>query len=767
MTAAGNHPESAPDSGAPNALDATVSLRLEDAPEIRNALGDTVREYQHAWETRDAPPNISTFLPAEPLALRRLVLFELIKIDLAYRWQHGGAATDARTLEQYASEFAGVIGETGLPFDVVFEEFRLRKEAGEAVRVDEYVDRFPQHAVPLRRCSGNTSVTLSALPIGKASIAVDIEEEIEDFELQQRIGQGAFATVYLARQKSMDRIVALKISSHGSNEPQTLAQLDHPNVIRVYDQRWLPERRMRLLYMEYAPGGTLQSVVAHVQQTRPENRGGDTLLEAVDQSLSLRGNTPRSGPARRRLQELSWDQVVCYVGAQLASALSHAHEKGILHRDIKPANIILAADGTPKLADFNVAYRSKLDGATPAAYFGGSLAYMSPEQLEACNPKHERTPAELDGRSDIYALGTVLWELFTGQRPFADLDVDLDWLSTLSHFTEHRRVGLQRRAAQLDGAPQGLRDILLKCLAPNPQDRYADADQLRRQLELQMTPGLARLLSPPQRSWQNRVLRWPMLSLSLAVLLPNIALGCLNVFYNLSEIIGRSPEFVQMAFADIMTPINLLVWPVTTLVCLVYLWPVVAGASRVRDGTRLDWDDWSRLGPRTLKLSSFATLVVMSAWLFSGVVFPIVMDLTTPGQSIGKDIYLHFFVSQVLHGLIVAPLCFFFVTFLAVRAIYPRFIPEHVADGKAADGELTSLKRRVTAYSIVLGIAPFLAIFALALVGAKQRGYFVLLALLGAVAFLVSLGLKPMIQGDLDRLELAVRPAGDSRERRF
>ena len=111
---------------------------------------------------------------------------------------------------------------------------------------------------------------------------------------------------------------------------------------------------------------------------------------------------------------------MCWIGARLAAALDYAHNRGVLHRDIKPANVLLAADGSPKLVDFNVSFSSKLEGATPAAYFGGSLAYMSPEQIEAYNPDHDRKPDELDGRSDIFSLGVVLWELLTGARPFGD-----------------------------------------------------------------------------------------------------------------------------------------------------------------------------------------------------------------------------------------------------------------------------------------------------------------------------------------------------------
>ena len=185
----------------------------------------------------------------------------------------------------------------------------------------------------------------------------------------------------------MQRLVALKVSRDRGYEPQTLAQLDHPHIVRVYDQRQLPEQKLRLLYMQYIAGGTLQGVVEHARGVPATMRSGATLLEAIDQALGA----PRRAAAER-LARLAIGcngpagrEVVCWLGSRLAGALAYAHQRGVLHRDVKPANVLVGADGHPKLADFNISF-SKLDGATPAAYFGGSLAYMSPEQLEACDP---------------------------------------------------------------------------------------------------------------------------------------------------------------------------------------------------------------------------------------------------------------------------------------------------------------------------------------------------------------------------------------------
>ena len=157
------------------------------------------------------------------------------------------------------------------------------------------------------------------------------------------------------------------------------------------------------------------------------------MLEAVDASLARRGELPpAASAARQQWAARSWPATVCALGAKLAAALDYAHGHGVLHRDVKPANVLLTAEGEPLLADFNVGCCSKLDGAGPAAFFGGSLPYMAAEHLEAFNPDHPRPPESLDGRADAFGLVVTLWELLTGDRPFGSEEMRTSWPSTYS-----------------------------------------------------------------------------------------------------------------------------------------------------------------------------------------------------------------------------------------------------------------------------------------------------------------------------------------------
>ncbi len=283
-----------------------------------------------------------------------------------------------RYVEDYLAEFSFLAAD--VPVDLLYEEIHVRRQAGETSPPADLFKRFPAQAAELRRLLGEASHVKSTTLVKQGprrSLGLMPGDQVDDFDLIARLGEGAFGDVFLARQRSMQRIVALKVTADKGAEPQTLAQLDHENIVRVYDQRQLSESGVRLMYMQYAAGGTLQAVVERLRSTPPLERTGAHYLKAVDAVLAGRGEDPPVDSAlRAKLESMHWPQVVCWLGARLARALDYAHSAGVLHRDVKPANVLLTAEGSPKLADFNISFSSKLDGATPAAYFGGSLAYI-------------------------------------------------------------------------------------------------------------------------------------------------------------------------------------------------------------------------------------------------------------------------------------------------------------------------------------------------------------------------------------------------------
>src|SRR5690606_29042902 len=141
------------------------------------------------------------------------------------------------------------------------------------------------------------------------------------------------------------------------------------------------------------------------------------------------------------IRNASWWMTGAWLGMHLAGALDHANAHGVLHRDLKPSNVLLCRDGNPRLADFNVSASTVVASHVSAAYFGGSLAYMSPEQLEAFSSPPDVRESMMDGRSDVFSLGILLWEVLMGWRPFRDEQItDLE-VDTLVQLATKRRSG--------------------------------------------------------------------------------------------------------------------------------------------------------------------------------------------------------------------------------------------------------------------------------------------------------------------------------------
>ena len=214
---------------------------------------------------------------------------------------------------------------------------------------------------------------------------------------------------------------------------------------------------------------------------------------------------------------------------------------------------------------------------------------MSPEQLEACNPIHHREADDLDGRSDVYSLGIMLWELLTGSRPFPDCQPGSNWTATLDTMLSDRRQGVPVTAiAQLPrDCPPGLKQILLSCLIVD-RDKRPTAAQLSRQLELALEPQVMRLLRPRPGAWRNWIRRFPLTAMFAAGLLPNLIFTVLNLAYNIPAIFESLGKSVYEVLDDpVVSIVNGAAFAVGIGIILPLTWPVAFAVSRIyRDEPR-------------------------------------------------------------------------------------------------------------------------------------------------------------------------------------
>jgi hypothetical protein len=435
-----------------------------------------------------------------------------------------------------------------------------------------------------------------------------------------------------------------------------------------------------------------------------------------------------------------WPAAVCALGAKLAAALDYAHRRGVLHRDLKPANVLLTADGEPLLADFNVGCCSKLDGAGPAAVFGGSLGYMAPEHLEAFDPAHPRPPEAVDGRADLYGLAVTLWELATGERPFGNEAEGVERL-TLAGLAERRRAGPAPEAVAVfaDGSAPGLRDVLLRCLDPDPERRPATAGELARELDLCLRPRARDLVRPAPGGWRRFAKRHPL----LAVLPPTVGINALaslfNIRYNGREIIGYWDQ-ARPAYETIIPVINGVLFPLGMLLVALAVWPVSRALKRLRAGDPPDAAELARCRRRSLRLGAVTAGVCVGCWALAGLVWPAALRVAAGPPPGGPETYAHFLLSLLICGLIAGAYPYFVVTYLAVRAYYPALGsggPDDLADLHRVERELVRYRAAATA-------VPLLAMVLLATRGGAADP--VTVAVL-AGAGLAGVGLAYLIEG--------------------
>jgi eukaryotic-like serine/threonine-protein kinase len=446
---------------------------------VWDRLEQVLERFEEAW-ARGQRPDLSDFVaegrtPEE----RKALLFELALLHFEMRLLAGEPAR----VEEYLERYPDIAADRDVVLDLIDaeREHRLRQEPDLAL--DEYWRRFAVYAplrglpspeqkiehgvgpeprtqnmegadITPRSAPSETPPTKPEANDSKASLPTCIGR----YQVKRILGKGGFGVVYLAHDEKLQRLVAVKVphahlvAKEGSAEAylaeaRTVANLDHPNIVPVFDVG-CSDVFPCYVVSRYIDGSNLAARIA-------------------------RGRPP-FGESVARL-------------ATVAEALHYAHRQGLVHRDIKPGNILIDKSGKPFVVDFGLALREQDFGKGPT--FAGTPPYMSPEQARGEGHR-------VDGRTDIFSLGIVLYELLTGRRPFQG--------ESKAELFEQILAVEARPPRQWDETiPKEVERICLKALSKRATDRYTTAkdlaDDLRQcQVEVVITPQAMPSSSPPR-----------------------------------------------------------------------------------------------------------------------------------------------------------------------------------------------------------------------------------------------------------------------------
>lgn len=425
---------------------------------------------------------------------------------------------------------------------VLVKEYQTEWETHGRPNRDSYLNRHPELAdilvdyldgVDMLQQNARALSGIDRLPVPLDSGVVE-GDKLGEFELIREVGRGGMGIVYEAHQTSLNRRVALKVLPAAFAldrtrlqrfivEAQAAAAVVHPHIVPVYaisEDRGVPYYVMRLV-----DGSSLDLLANLVsERTAIEGHDNSTILPKSKTREAGNGQTEKIEPqllnygsmtdqllALSQNNRSAYFRALACLGSQVARALDHAHQCGVVHRDVKPANLLLDRDGHIWVTDFGLAQFTEGPSVTRTGSAIGTLRYMSPEQASGDRRR-------LDHRTDIYSLAITLYELLTG-RPAFNAQSPPALLHQIATFDPPR-------LRAIDGAiPRDLETILLKAMQKDPGDRYTTAAEFADDLDryLEGKPIAAR------RPWAwDRAMKWTsrhpgMLATAVASLLVMIA----------------------------------------------------------------------------------------------------------------------------------------------------------------------------------------------------------------------------------------------------
>lgn len=407
-------------------------------------------------------------------ALRSLEEFErLQQVALVRRTWDEGQPPEARAFLEQNPHLAA---DKKLVFHLAFEEYSFRRQRGEALEADAFADQFPICKKSLIYTILANEFADSYLELGETSWP-EPGESLLGFEVIRELGSGSFARVYLASETDLgNRPVVVKMSRlGGGHEADILGKLQHNNIVPVYSIQHDPLSDLTLVCMPYLGATTLADVRdTAFASARPPSRAS-IILEAARPDAAddpLPGLHDQDKPSEI-LQHGSFREGVVELGIQLADALAFVHERGIYHRDLKPSNVLVRRDGRPMLLDFNLS----IDAQSGSNFIGGTPMYMAPEQLQAMDAD-SKGPCLIDGRSDLFSLGVILYELLSGQHPFGASPACRSIRQVVRDVRKQQETRCEPVSGHEVGMDRELGAIVEKCLALDPGDRFQTAAEL-------------------------------------------------------------------------------------------------------------------------------------------------------------------------------------------------------------------------------------------------------------------------------------------------
>jgi serine/threonine protein kinase/Flp pilus assembly protein TadD len=416
--------------------------------------------------------------------------------DAAAEFQEFLRQGDVAAARSLLSRHPALHQQKRLILDLVYEEYCQEAEAGQSPDPERFCARFPAYKSSLRRL-----VALHSF-LHKNQHLIEDKEAIAwpkpgqtfmGFVLERELGRGAFAHVFQAREPALgDRKVAVKISLRGGAEAQTLGPLRHPHVVPVHSVQEDQVSGLTVVCMPYLGRATLEDILDRVLNEPAVPTQARIILDVAKDDLDTQAPGNNHTPPHPILRKGSYIDGVLHLGVKLAEALAFIHKQGVYHRDLKPTNVLLTPDGRPMLLDFNLSVGRQ---AYAASVVGGTLPYMAPEELLASGPRQLWNQKPFDPRSDVFSLGTILYELLTGAHPFGPIPVNTPDEELRENLLQRQGDGprpVRQLNSQVDRALAG---VLERCLAYEPEHRPQSARELA---EL-----LGRSLA-----WTRRARRW-------------------------------------------------------------------------------------------------------------------------------------------------------------------------------------------------------------------------------------------------------------------